>query len=115
MSWLDAQSKQDESADASASGATSSSLGGDTSKDLIKVHSREDSSMTSLTVDDVESDKSSTTFSSASSSISTASLPGNLKKTTFHLDAITTPRNQDQGQQHPENESEEHFIFEMDM
>lgn len=115
LSWLDAQSK---GADASPAAENSSSGAvPDTSNggDFIKVHSREDSTVTYSTVDDVESDKSSTTLSSASSSVSTGSLPGNLKKV-FHLDSFKTSFPQEQVQnQHPESESEEHFIFDMDM
>lgn len=117
LNWLDAQSKQgadtspDDAADISSLGAIpDTSKGGD-----FKVHSREDSTVTTLsTADDVESDKSSATLSSASSSVSTASLPGNLKKV-FNLDAIKTALPQEQGKNQPEGESDEHFIFEMDM
>ncbi|KAL3789470.1 hypothetical protein ACHAWO_002799 [Cyclotella atomus] len=121
LSWLDAQQKLDkEGSAATTPTADTLSLGADNitspeamDGELNKAHSRGDSFVTSTTVDDVESDKSSTTLSSASSSVSNSSLPGTLKKTVFSLGAVKASLNQEM-QGHSE-ETEEHFIFEMDM
>jgi hypothetical protein len=118
LSWLDAQQKLDKGSAATSPTADTLSLGADITPKamdggLDKAHSRGDSSLTSSTVDDVESDKSSTTLSSASSSISNSSLPADLKETMFSLGAVKASLNQET-QGHLE-ENEEHFIFEMDM
>jgi hypothetical protein len=120
LSWLDAQQKLDkEGSAATTPTADTLSLGADnitTPKAMdgeLNMAPRGDSSVTSTTVDDAESDKSSTTLSSASSSVSNSSLPGTLKKTVFSLGAVKASLNQEM-QGHSE-ETEEHFIFEMDM
>jgi hypothetical protein len=123
LSWLDAQQKQvgldASSAVDTLSGGVESTFKPGVESDLHKVHSREDSSMTASTVDDVESDKSSATLSSASSSVSTASLSNDLKRTMFNLGAIKDIKaihpETAQGHHNEEGEGDEHFIFEMDM
>ena len=113
LSWLDAhQQSVDNSpvADASVEGTTKAAM------DLHKVHSREDSSLTSTTVDDGESDKSSATLSSASSSASSVS-SSNMKRSVFSLGAIKATICQETQEKHSEaeNEEQDHFIFEMDL
>ena len=115
LSWLDAHQKTVGNSPIAAD--TSVETAPKATVDLHKVHSREDSSMTSSTVDDVESDKSSTTLSSASSSASSAS-GSNIKRSVFSLGASAIKaicqETQDKHLE-TENEEQDHFIFEMDL
>jgi len=119
LSWLDAQQKMDkDGSEATSLTADNLSSGGESSMtskvgmsgEFHKVHSREDSSLTSSTVD--ESDKSSSTLSSASSSTSTASILNGKGSKLSLGSAIKTIHQEAQG---TDGGDDEHFIFEMDM
>eukprot|EP00956_Cyclotella_meneghiniana_P026929 scaffold59445_cov87-Cyclotella_meneghiniana.AAC.4 len=118
LSFLDAQQKLDKGSTATSPTADTASV--ETPKavitsGLVKAHSRESSSLTSSTVDDGESDRSSATISS-SGSVSASLLTAGIKRSMFSLGAIKAGHQESQ-ENHLEKDSEEqeHFIFEMDM